>query len=309
METTATREDVRRDLRVFMNRTGLDLRTIAGQTGFAHRSLLQFSSAGDYGAGEGAYTAAALRKFMDAHPWQPPELPGQLYSTAATRAMDDLIDYCAEGNLSVLYGPAGSQKSFLLEFRAAEAAREPEPRLIWIPVPGRMTPLQILKRISIGLGAPYAQGVDGVRQNILYTVRARKSPVAVALDECDLMERDLDTLETIRRLADLLRGKLGLIVAGNDQIMNLFKPRRGRYFEQWRSRVEQKTVRVLGPTRDEARHMLIAEVGDGTDEQVNGTLDDCTVIDPLTRKKYISARRLFLAIRDILKRRARRKAS
>lgn len=304
-----SREEVRRDLRVYMNRTGMDLHQIADQTGFAHRSLIQFASDARYGDADGKSTATALQTFMQTHPWEPPALPGKLYPTAATRAMDDLISYCSEGRWATLYGPAGGQKSFLLEYRAAEAASEAEPGLLWIPVPGRMTPPQILKRISMAVGAPYAQSGDGMRQNIVYAVRSRKSPVVLALDECDLMERDVDTLEAIRRVGDLLRGKLGLIVAGNEQIVSLFKPRQGRYFEQWRSRIEQKELRVLGPMREEARGMLVAEVGGGTDEQVNGTLDDCTVTDPLTRKKYISARRLFFAVRDILKRRERRKVN
>lgn len=302
-----TREQVRKELRVYMNKSGMDLRQIADETGFAHRSLIQFASGAKYGDGEGAFTAAALKAFMDAHPCQPPDLPGKLYETAGTRAMDALIEYCSEGRWATLYGPAGGQKSFLLEYRAAEAARESEPGLAWIPIPGRMTPTQILKRIAVAVGASYAQSCDGLRQNIIYTVKARKSPLVLALDECDLLERDIDTLEVIRRLGDLLRGKLGLIVAGNEAIVSLFRPRQGHYFEQWRSRIEQKELRVLGPTREEARRILIAEVGAGTDEQVSGTLDDCTVTDPLGRKKYISARRLFFAIRDILKRRERRK--
>ena len=84
----------------------------------------------------------------------------------------------------------------------------------------------------------------------------------------DLIEKDVDTLETVRRLGDLLRGKLGLIVAGNEQIISLFKPRQGRYFEQWRSRIEQRELRVLGPTREEARGMVMAELGEAKDAQV-----------------------------------------
>jgi hypothetical protein len=297
METT--RGQVRRDLRVYMSRTGLDLHRIADETGFAHRSLIQFTSGARYGAGDGADTAATLKKFMDAHPWQPPDLPGRLYETAATREMDDLIAYCRRGRWATLYGPAGGQKSFLLEYRAAEAAREAEPCLFWIPIPGRMTPAAILRKISMAVSAPYAQSADALRESIIYTVRARRSPLVLALDEMDLIEKDVDTLETLRRLGDLLRGKLGLIVAGNEQIISLFRPRQGRYFEQWRSRIEQRELRVLGPSREEARGMVTAELAVATDAQIRGLLDDCTVADPLSRKKYISARRMFFAIDTI----------
>jgi len=303
------REQVRKDLRVYMSRTGMDLHRIADLTGFAHRSLIQFASGARYGAGDGADTAAALKSFMDVHPWQPPELPGHLYETAATREMDELIAYCRKGRWATLYGPAGGQKSFLLEYRAAEAAREAEPRLVWVPIPGRMTPAGILRKISRAISAPYAQSADALRENIIYTVKARRSPLVLALDEMDLIEKDMDTLEAVRRLGDLLRGKLGLIVAGNEQIITLFKPRQGRYFEQWRSRIEQRELRVLGPTREEARGMVIAELGEAKDAQVAGLLDDCTVTDPLSRKKYISARRMFFAIDNIRDLREKRGAN
>ena len=301
------REEVRKQLRVYMTRTGMDLHQLADSTGFAHRSLVQFASDAQYGAGDGELTAAALKDFMDSHPWEPPDLPGHLYQTAATREMDDLITYSRKGRWATLYGPAGAQKSFLLEYRAAEAAREPEPGLIWIPIPGRMTPAAILRCIARAVAAPYAQSSDGLRQSIIYTVRARRSPLVLALDEMDLLERDIDTLETVRRLGDLLHGKLGLIVAGNEQIVNLFHPRRGRYFEQWRSRIEQREVRVLGPTRNEARGMLIAELGGGTPAQLDGTLNDCTVTDPLTRKSYVNIRRFFSVISEVRERREQRK--
>jgi hypothetical protein len=213
--------------------------------------------------------------------------------------MDDLIAYCRRGRWATLYGPAGGQKSFLLEYRAAEAAREAEPRLFWVPIPGRMTPAAMLRKISMAISAPYAQSADALRENIIYTVKARRSPLVLALDEMDLIEKDVDTLETVRRLGDLLRGKLGLIVAGNEQIISLFRPRQGRYFEQWRSRIEQRELRVLGPTREEARGMAMAELGKANDDQVTGLLDDCTVTDPLSHKKYISARRMFFAIDNI----------
>src|SRR5208282_1030998 len=304
-----TREQVRKDLRVFMSHTGMNLRRISDVTGFAHRSLIQFVSGASYGKGSGNDTAAALKSFMDVHPWQPPDLPGRLHQTAGTREMDDLIDYCRKGRWATLYGPAGSQKSFLLEYRAAEQAREPEPGLLWIPIPGRMTPAGILRKVSMAVSAPYAQSCAGIQESIIYVVKARRTPVVLALDEMDLMEKDIDALEVVRRLGDLLRQKLGLIVAGNEQIVSLFRPRLGRYFEQWRSRIEQREMRVLGPTREEARGIVIEELGEAKDSQVESLLNDCAVTDPLSKKKYINARRLFFAIENIRDRREKRKVN
>jgi len=294
-----SREVVRRELRVYMTRTGIDLGRLAMATGFAHRSLIQFVSGARYGDGDGAPTAAALADYMSAHPWEPPELPGRLYETAATREMDEMYAYCRKGRWGTLYGPAGGQKSFWGQYRAAEEARQSEPGLIWIPIPGRMTPAAILRRIAAAVGASFAQGSDTLRLNIIDAIRARSTVLVLMLDEMDLMEKDIDTLEVIRRLGDFLRGKLGLLVAGNEQIIDLFKPRQGRYFEQWRSRIEQKELRVLGPTRDEGRKMVNTELPGSAESKVDGLLDYGTVTDPISRKKYISARRLFFAIDNI----------
>ena len=95
--------------------------------------------------------------------------------------------------------------------------------------------------------------------------------------------------------------------SGNEQIVSLFKPRLGRYFEQWRSRIEQRELRVLGPNREEARGIVTAELGEAKEDQVSGLLDGCTVTDPLSRKKYINARRMFFAIDNIRERREKRK--
>jgi hypothetical protein len=55
----------------------------------------------------------------------------------------------------------------------------------------------------------------------------------------------------------------------------------------------------MGPTREEARGMVMAELGEAKEAQVNGLLDDSTVKAPLSGKKYISARRLFFTIDNI----------
>jgi len=241
----ATRDAARDALRIYVMRMGLSLSEFASRTGFAHHSLRQFVSTSRYGAGEGQFTAEALMNYMEANPWEPPELPGHLYETEATREMDSLISYCRGGRWATLYGPAGAQKSFLLEYRAAQAARDPEPGFVWLPIPGRMTPCGILRLIATGIAAPYAQSAEGLRQSILHRLRARNTVLVIAFDEADLLYKDVDTLEVIRRLGDALRGRLGIIVAGNEQIQILFRPRGDRYFEQWRSRIQQKEVHIL----------------------------------------------------------------
>ena len=113
--------------------------------------------------------------------------------------------------------------------------------------------------------------------------RRRRSPLALLIDEAQHLYRVVDTLETVRDLGDKARGKVGILISGNEAVLRLFEPRRGVYFEQWRSRIEQKTARLTGLTGPECRQIVAAELGSLKHE---------------TGQHYYSARRLFHAIRD-----------
>ncbi len=161
-----------------------------------------------------------------------------------------------------------------------------------------MTPTVLLRRIAAGIGGGYAQHCDGMRQNVLFALRKRSTPLAIVLDEAQHLYRAVDTLETLREVGDLGRGRIGILVAGNEQVMQIFSPRRNVHFEQWRSRAQQEEVRVLGPSRDEARRMLRGELGEVKEETAKIMLDRGSVNDPVSASKYVSARRLFNSIRD-----------
>jgi len=51
------------------------------------------------------------------------------------------------------------------------------------------------------------------------------------------------------------------------------------------------------------------ELGDVKDDAITGLVDDCMVSDPKSKKRYVSARRLFNSLDDIRRRRAARKAN
>ena len=302
MNAQAVREEARQALRVYQSRTGLSLLEIATRAGFAYHSVRQFASGGRYGDGNGESTGKALLEFFRTHPFLAHENPGRLYETDTTRKIDKLISYCQAGGWGILYGPTGAQKSHLLKLRAAEAESAPEPSLALVEVSGPMTPWALFGRIAREVGAPYAQSFEGLRNSILYTVRSRKTPLALVLDEADLLYKSVDALEVLRRLGDALpvksgRPGLGLLVAGNEDILRLFEPRRGNYFGRWRDRIEQKEVRVLGPSQSEAREIVRAELGEGLPEQVvNQPVESSTVKDPVSGKQYVSTHRLFHAL-------------
>jgi type II secretory pathway predicted ATPase ExeA len=300
--SNAVRQEARKALHVYMSRTGFGLHTVAEFTGYAYHTLRQFSSSGRFGNSDGLGEPAArkLLEFFAANPATLPDLPGKLYESEATRTIDDMLASIRRGRWGTLYGPAGAQKTFLLEYRAAEAAREPEPWLVYIRASASgMSPTVLLSRIARALSVPYAQSVDAVRQNLLYVLRRRKAGVAVALDEAQHLYSRIDTLETLREIGDLAGNRIGILVAGNEQVLDLFEPRRKVHFEQWRSRIQQLEECVLGPARAEARRMILGELPGTGPSQVEAIIDGCEVKDPKTGKTYVNARRLFNTLRDL----------
>jgi len=302
------REEARAALRVYQSRTGLTLKAIAEHTNFSWYSMRHLASGVDYGK-DGEGIAQATIQFIREHPPITLQIPGRLYETQATHAMDNLLRDCVEGCWGTLYGPAGAQKTYLLEYRAAEAAADPEPWMLLVDIPGPLTPCMILTRIATALGAPYAQSSEGLRTSIQYHVRTRKTPLVVVFDEAQLLYKSVEALESVRRLADSLpvrpgRSGLGLVMVGNERLLDLFKPRRGSYFEQWRSRIEQRSVCVSGPSKAEAREMVSGELGEDikmqTAEMIVG---ESLVKDPATEKWYVSVRKLFNSLRDFSRKR------
>lgn len=302
-----TRDRVRDQLRVYMSRTGWSAREIADRAGYAMRTVNQFMSGAKYGDAQGETAARRLAQFMAENPAELPELPGRLYETEATREMDRMIEHAVAGGWGTVYGPAGAQKTFLLEYRAAESAHREETDLVLVGADPSLSPRGLLGRIARGVAAPYAQQTEPLRDAILYTLRRRKNPVGLVIDEAQLLYPRIDTLETLRRLGDKSRGRIGILVAGNEQVLELFKPRRNVYFEQWRSRIEQEEAHVLGPKASEARRILAAEIPGIKDAAADEVVGSTTVTDPLTKRDYVNARRLFNTIRAMQRTAARKK--
>lgn len=292
-----TRESVREQLRTYMSQTGWSVSEVAFRAGYSRRTIMQFISGARFSEAHGVTAARNLARFIADNPAPLPEFPGRLYETQATRKLDRLLEHARGGGWGTAYGPAGSQKTFLLEYRAAEAARSQENEIALVGADPLLSPRALLGRIARGLAAPWAQQTEALRDGILFALRRRRSPVAVVIDEAQLLHSRIDTLETLRRLGDKAAARMGILVVGNEQVLQLFEPRRKVYFEQWRSRIEQEEVRVLGPTVSEARHILCEEIPGIKSAAADEVIARTTVRDPLSRLHYVNARRLFNVIR------------
>lgn len=309
------REQAQQALRTYMSRSQASLSVLAPQIGFAHRSMVQFISGAKWGAGEGEIAAGKILEWIKLNPVALPDFEGELRASSATRQMDDLLEVIADGAWGRLYGPSGSQKTFLLKHRWAEAARTPEPRIIYVEASqAGFTPCALLRRIAAALGAPYAPNTEGTRQQIYCAVRRRHTPVGLVVDESDRFYRQLDTLETLREICDALparhgRPGMGLLVVGNEKVMEIFRDRPGMYMEKWRGRINQHELRVVGPSVEEAREIVIAELGAAKASAIDLLIyGDKTkgwaanvVLDPVSGKNYVTAHGLFAAIRRVQK--------
>jgi hypothetical protein len=303
MDIQPLRDEARHAVRVYLSKTGLTLEDFAERTGYAYNYVKQFLTAGPHGNGDGSVAAETLIRWMAENPPLKPPLPGRLYPTKGTRKMDELLSYISAARWGILYGPSGSQKSFYLEYAAA---LDPESKGYIYSSPSGMTPVVLLSRIAALLGAPYARYTDSLRQSIIYTLGKRRKPFTIILDEAQHLYHFISTIETLREIGDWGRGRVGILIAGNERVKEIFEPRRKVYFAQWRGRVNQMEVEVLGPSREEARGMIAGELGEYSPAKTELMLDETTEKDPVSHKEYISTHPLFLAIRDVLAIRAKR---
>lgn len=141
---------------------------------------------------------------MKANPLPVRTLPGRLYSTSATREMDRLLGWCREGGWGTFYGPAGAQKTFLLQTRAAECEGDAEPWMVLVEVTGAWSTLAFFRALARELALPILyHSADGFRNSLLRALRRRRSPLAIVIDEADLLYDRVDTLQAVRRFVDV----------------------------------------------------------------------------------------------------------
>jgi DNA transposition AAA+ family ATPase len=204
------------------------------------------------------------------------------------------------GEVSLLYGPPGTQKTFALEHIVAERNRAGKNDAIYIYSSEQMTPLWLLKRIGREAGVRVGFAVrDRILSNLLANFATRPRPPAVIADEAQHLP--VAALEVLRELHD--RSGCGLVLAGSHNLYQNFL--RGRqYLEQWLSRIDHKDP-LPGLSEDEVRGIAARELGNGhpaklSEKQATALVHACQVDDIFARgsegkpapKKYLSVRRL-----------------
>ena len=301
------RERVRSRLQDYLSRTGME------STDFAHRisyskTSLAFFMRDEYHRISGSSTAirAAIEGFIDSHPIDAPtELVGVVYDTANVRAIRDTFQQLLRRPTAyMIYGPPGSQKSFVLEHEIARLNREElrkkgiGRRAYYVYAQEQMSPPQMMKEIAIACGAPCAGDKSRIARNLAFEFVGRR--VLLVIDEAQHL--DLHCLEALRLLLDR-PPYFSLLLAGSHDLKISFDRLSAR-LEQWNSRIIRK-VCLPGVTREEAEGIIRREAGSllsGVDarvaeKKIAGLIASSTSKDAFENgRPYINVRTLTNAL-------------
>jgi DNA transposition AAA+ family ATPase len=272
--------------------------------------LVGYATTGIVAVLNGTYTAngrtdllirEALESAMDRHPIGDltKASAGRMYETENVKQMRDIFTFCHKYQaLAVVYGPPGSQKTFVLEqlvaeFNQRELGDESTRNLAFlvrasIGIRPRDLVAKICREVGAYSGATLQGCMSGLRQ------RLRGTKTVIVLDEAQLC--GIDSLEALRELHDT-DPKLGIVLAGSHQLKKFFDGRASE-LEQWNSRLHAVTE-LSGVSDACARAILAAECPELSADDIDEWIADAKVADKYSRdrnKKYLSVRRLFNSI-------------
>jgi DNA transposition AAA+ family ATPase len=226
---------------------------------------------------------------------------GHLYETQNWRIIRTyMMAACERGEVCLLYGPPGTQKTFALSRLVADRNRERRNDAIYVYASQGMRSIALLKRIAQGLGVfSQVRAVEALSAAIVRELLRRQKAPAIIVDEAQHL--GVEPLEILRELHD--RTGCGLVLAGSHRLFENFL--RGRqHLEQWLSRIDHKDP-LPGLLAGEIREIASREMGNGhpaelSSEQLKAIFDACAVDDVFSRgedgrtapRKYFSVRRL-----------------
>jgi len=305
--------EVRRAAHDYIERTDSSATEFAERVGYARHTMLLFLR-GHYKrvASDDLYVRAAVWDFLQRNPIAPrAEARGRLFETAGYRQIRRYFLRAVEhGEIALLYGPPGVQKTFVLEHLICERHREKKSDAIYVYASVGMTILSLLKCIREAAGVVAFSGsrhgiISGLRNRFRQLASEGQHPPAIIVDEAQHLS--VDCLETLRELHD--EAACGLVLAGSHTLFESFvRPERRPHLEQWLSRIDHRE-QLPGLLKDEVAEIAARELGNGqpaklTEKQKALLLEGCRVEDVYARgadgkravRVYYSARRLVKSI-------------
>lgn len=235
---------------------------------------------------------------------------GRLFRTKNVRIISEyLASACDDGEVCLVFGAPGTQKTFALSHLIAERNRQKQTQALYVYAMVDMTPRALLKRIGREAGVfVNLASVDRIVSSILAEFRTRKRAPGIVIDEAQHLS--VSALETLRALHDV--SGCGLVLSGSHTLYeNLLRGR--AQLEQLLSRIDHKTP-LPGLLEDEVREISCRELGNGQalklgESQVKKIVAACSVEDIFARgadgkpqvAKYISVRRLVKFLGQVKK--------
>ena len=311
LESTSNgRDQVRARLVDYLDRTGLSRADFAQRIGYSFKSVRMFTSDHYHQvSGNAGPICSAITNFISAHPIAPMTQPfGELYETANTLIMRETFRALLRRPVAyMLYGPPGSQKSFVLENLCGELNRreltnnEPAYGAFYVYALAQMTPSQVTKAVAIACGTSSAGDRMRIARNLAHDFGSRR--VLLVIDEAQHLS--INAFETLRILLDR-PPHFSLLFAGSHDLKQTFD-RFSATLEQWNSRLVDK-VRLPGVKEDEAEGIIMREIGEQlkgkTAEERNKTIRllirSATVKDIFEKNSpYINVRTLTNALEQM----------
>jgi len=301
MPGTKLGNEARELIRGYQNRTGLSTGQLAHFMGIAFQSAAQFAT-DNYPHNEEAL-AGRIKTWVEKHPPEVPEVVGRLYSTGNVKVLDAQIAAALDGGVSLIYGPPGTQKSYLFQYRLAEILNRDglvAPRLGYVYASAAMTARSLLQEIARSFVCYISGTAYQVATNLVQALCRRHPRPALIVDEAQHLGSnrrgdDRQRLEVLRELVD--RAGIGMVVAGHDDLEVIFDPRHSP-LEQWVSRIDCR-LRLPGLSEAEVRKIAGEELGSISERVLTEVLKQSEADDRQLETKYYSARYLFKVIAQV----------
>ena len=294
-------DQARELIRGYQARTGLSTGQIGKLMGIAFQTMTQFMT--DNYPHDEEPLARRIIDWMEKNPPEIPEVIGRLYPTKNVAMLDAQIEAAWRGEVSLIYGPPGTQKTYVFQHRLAEIFKRDglvAPRLGYVYASAAMTARSLLQEIARAFVCYLPGTAYQLATNLVHALRRRHPRPALIIDEAQHLGRNhhndhTQMLEVLRELVD--RAQVGLVIAGHDDLEAIFDPDKSP-LEQWVSRIDYR-LRLPGLTQAEVRQIAGEELGSISKRAMTEVLKQSEADDRRLRAKYYSARYLFKVLAQV----------
>ena len=236
---------------------------------------------------------AAIKQVMDRHEIEAVAPgAGPHYATAEfDKVRKSMWSALRQSTAFLIDGPPGTQKTYTFRTVAAEINASGEGRAVYVYARVDHAPAAFLTEACTEAGIPNRGNIGQLMRKLRFFLGSQKA--LLIIDEAQHLP--FTTLEILRQLLDT-PPFFGVMLAGSHDLSVRL---RNWQMEQWRSRLRRSHL-LVGLSEDEARHILMSELGRLSKSDVADAIQGASVEAVRNSKpfRYISARNLFFAIED-----------